>query len=43
MSQLADQVGNKGYLAIIHVLKGAITRHEQYMGLCGYTSIDGKD
>jgi|MGYP001024671638 hypothetical protein len=42
MSQLADQVGNKGYLAIIHVLKGAFTSHEHYMVLCGYTSIDGK-
>ena len=42
MSLLADQVGNKGYLAIIHVLKGAFTSHEHYMVLCGYTSIDGK-
>ena len=42
MNTLADQIANQGYLAIIHVLKGAFTSHEHYMVLCDYQEIDGK-
>ena len=40
MQTLADQIGNQGYLAIIHVVKGAFTSHEHYMVLCDYTVTD---
>ena len=42
MQTLADQIENQGYLAIIHVVKGAFTSHEHYMVLCGYEVIDGQ-
>ena len=42
MAQLADQIGNQGYLAIIHVLRGAFTSQEHYMVLADYQEIDGK-
>ncbi len=42
MEVLADQIGNKGYLAIIHVLAGAFTSHEHYMVLQDYVEIDGQ-
>lgn len=41
MQTLADQIANKGYLAIIHVLAGCFTSHEHYMVLCDYTELDG--
>lgn len=41
MAQLADQIGNQGYLAIIHVLRGAFTSQEHYMVLADYQEIDG--
>ena len=42
MDVLADQIANDGYLAIIHVVKGAFTSHEHYLVLCGYEVIDGQ-
>ena len=42
MTKLADQIENQGYLAIIHVVKGAFTSHEHYMVLCDYEIIDGQ-
>ncbi len=42
METLADQIGNKGYLAIIHVKSGAFTSQEHYMVLADYREIDGK-
>ncbi len=42
VEQLADQIGNKGYLAIIHVLAGAFTSHEHYLVLSDYKVIDGE-
>jgi len=38
---LADQIGNQGYMGIIHVLAGAFTSHEHYMVLSDYQVIDG--
>ena len=42
MTKLADQIANQGYMAIIHVVKGAFTSHEHYMVLCDYQVIDGQ-
>ena len=42
MTKLADQIENQGYMAIIHVVKGAFTSHEHYMVLCDYQVIDGQ-
>ena len=42
MDTLADQIANQGYMAIIHVVKGAFTSHEHYMVLCDYEEIDGQ-
>ena len=42
MAALADQIENQGYMAIIHVVKGAFTSHEHYMVLCDYEIIDGQ-
>lgn len=42
MQTLADQIANQGYMAIIHVVKGAFTSHEHYMVLCDYEVIDGQ-
>lgn len=42
MDTLAEQIGEQGYLAIIHVVAGAFTSHEHYMVLCDYQEIDGK-
>lgn len=42
MEQLADQIGNKGYMGIIHVVAGAFTSHEHYMVLADYEVIDGE-
>ena len=42
MTKLADQIANQGYMAIIHVVKGAFTSHEHYMVLCDYEIIDGQ-
>lgn len=41
MDTLADQIGNQGYLAIIHVVAGAFTSQEHYMVLADYEVIDG--
>ena len=41
MATLADQIGNQGYLAIIHVVRGAFTSQEHYMVLADYKEIDG--
>lgn len=42
MDTLAEQIGEQGYLAIIHVVAGAFTSHEHYMVLCDYQEVDGK-
>ena len=42
MDTLAKQIGEQGYLAIIHVVAGAFTSHEHYMVLCDYQEVDGK-
>ena len=42
MDQLADQIGNLGYMGIIHVVAGAFTSHEHYMVLADYEVIDGE-
>lgn len=42
MNKLAEQIGENGYMAIIHVVKGAFTSHEHYMVLADYEVIDGK-
>ena len=42
MATLADQIGNQGYMAIIHVVRGAFTSQEHYMVLADYQEIDGK-
>ena len=42
MDQLAQWIGEDGYLAIIHVVAGAFTSHEHYMVLYDYEIIDGK-
>lgn len=42
MNTLAKQIGEQGYLAIIHVVAGAFTSHEHYMVLCDYQEVDGK-
>jgi len=42
MTKLAKQIGEDGYMAIIHVVKGAFTSHEHYMVLADYEVIDGK-
>ncbi len=42
MQTLADQIENQGYMAIIHVVKGAFTSQEHYMVLCDYEVIDGQ-
>lgn len=42
MDELADQIGSKGYMAIIHVKAGAFTSQEHYMVLADYREIDGK-
>lgn len=42
MNTLAEQIGEQGYLAIIHVVAGAFTSHEHYMVLCDYQEVDGK-
>ena len=42
MSVLADQIADQGYLAIIHVVRGAFTSQEHYMVLCDYQELDGK-
>ena len=41
MDTLADQIGNQGYMAIIHVVAGAFTSQEHYMVLADYEVIDG--
>ena len=41
MAALADQIGNLGYMAIIHVMRGAFTSQEHYMVLADYQEIDG--
>ncbi len=41
MDVLADQIGNQGYMGIIHVLAGAFTSQEHYMVLEDYQEIDG--
>ncbi|MBQ6431052.1 MAG: C39 family peptidase [Oscillospiraceae bacterium] len=41
MATLADQIGNQGYMAIIHVVRGAFTSQEHYMVLADYREIDG--
>lgn len=41
MATLADQIGNQGYMAIIHVVRGAFTSQEHYMVLADYQVIDG--
>ena len=41
METLADQIGNQGYMAIIHVVAGAFTSQEHYMVLADYEVIDG--
>ena len=42
MDTLADQIGNQGYMAIIHVVAGAFTSQEHYMVLADYEVIDGQ-
>lgn len=42
MATLSDQIGNQGYMAIIHVVRGAFTSQEHYMVLADYREIDGK-
>ncbi len=42
MEELADQIGNKGYMGIIHVKAGAFTSQEHYMVLADYKEIDGQ-
>lgn len=42
MDELIDQIGNQGYMAIIHVKAGAFTSQEHYMVLADYTEIDGR-
>ena len=42
MDTLADQIGNQGYMAIIHVVAGAFTSQEHYMVLADYQVIDGQ-
>lgn len=41
MTTLADQIANKGYMAIIHLVRGAFTSQEHYMVLSDYKVIDG--
>jgi len=41
MDTLAAQIGEQGYMGIIHVLAGAFTSHEHYMVLADYQEIDG--
>ena len=41
MEQLARQIGEEGYMAIIHVVAGAFTGQEHYMVLADYEEIDG--
>ncbi len=41
MDTLASQIGEQGYMGIIHVLAGAFTSHEHYMVLADYKVIDG--
>lgn len=42
MDELARQISEEGYLAIIHVVKGAFTSHEHYMVLADYQQVDGQ-
>lgn len=42
MDQLAGQIGEMGYMGIIHVVAGAFTSHEHYMVLADYEVIDGE-
>ena len=42
VDELARQISEEGYLAIIHVVKGAFTSHEHYMVLADYQQVDGQ-
>ncbi len=42
MAKLAEWIGEDGYMAVIHVVKGAFTSQEHYMVLADYQVIDGK-
>lgn len=42
IDELARLVSEEGYMAIIHVVKGAFTSHEHYMVLADYQEVDGQ-